>query len=204
MYNFDNLSGWLAGWLDDEGVEVEIHHMFGSDKYEFRINCEVVELNHLAIFSDPLCICQTAEKLIDDDSRDLEHPVLGRILAEHGSILFQFFPGNYGFSAKFSSLPDDKYDDLVGGSGFLEELKKVLGPGWHDAVEERFTKFELLRDKFKIRAQDTLEAVRELKNELVEQQSEGPRNAGSHLSDDFTWYQNGLDTCNLILKKYGR
>lgn len=195
----------LSGWLNDEDVEVKIHHMFGSDKYEFRINYEIVELKHLAFFSDPLWLCQTSAKLIDADSKDLEHPVAGRILTKCGSILFQFFPGYYGFSATLSSLSYDKYAGLIaGGASFHEQLKKILGPGWDDAVEDRFTKFEMLRDKFKIRAKDTLEAVREIEKELTEKQNDGPQNAGGHMSDHFTWYQNGLSTCDLILAKYGR
>ena len=200
MDDFDLISSWLS----DKNLEVKIDHMFGSDTCEFRINYEVVDLSNFEFFRDPLRLCKTAIEIIDMNHNGFKDPVAGKIVTNRTPLLFQFFPGNYGFSAKLSSLPDDKYAQFIDDSeGFHEQLIKILARGWHDSIDTRFTKFELLRDNFKIRPQDTLEHVRKIRSDLIEEQSAEPRNAGGHTSDHFTWYQNGVDTCNLILRKYG-
>ncbi len=194
----------LARWLDDD-VEVKIHHTYGTSDFEFRINYEPVNLDHLQFFNDPLGLCRDAAELIDANYKDLAHPVAGKILSEYGQVLFRYFPGSYGFRAGFSLLAEDKYIDLAdAGATFEQQAQIILGPGWHDTVDDRFTKFELLRDRFKVEAAETLDIVRAIEKELIEGQRSGPQNDGGHTSDHFTWYQDGLGACELILAKYGR
>ena len=195
----------IAKWLGEENVDVKIRHMFSSDTFELRINFEIVDLSHLDFFRDPINLCRDAIKIIDNEFDDFKNPVAGKVVTNQGSILFQLFPGRYGFSATLSSLSSENCSWRVDGdSGFYEQLIKILSPGWHDAIETRFTKFELLRDKFKMRAQDTLKDVRNIRMGLLEEQSDGPRNAGGHMSDHYEWYKNGIGACDLIIEKYGR
>lgn len=192
----------LAGWLNED-LKVKIHHSYGTDDFEFRINYELADLSDLVFFKNPLALCQDAADLIDGNNSDLTQPIAGRILTKRGYVLFEHFPGRYGFSAAFSLLSDDKYIELVGNeSNFGLQAKKILGPGWSDPREDRFTKFELLRSKLDIDVADALEIVSSIKKELTMEQSSEPANAGGHMSDHFTWYQNGLSACGLILKKY--
>lgn len=192
----------LAGWLDDD-VEVKIHHTFGTSDFEYRINYELANLDHLPFFSNPLGLCQDAAALIDGSFDDISHPVAGRILTEFGPILYQYFPGSYGFSAKFSLLPEDRYVKLTGDNNtFKQQAREILSPGWHDSMEDKFTKFELLREKHRVKAEDALEIVSVIEKELIDAQRSDPQNSGGHTSDHFTWYQAGIEACEVILSKY--
>lgn len=197
MKNLELLSCWLK-----ENMKVKIHHTFGSGKFEFSINYEKVNLDDLSFFSDPLSLCQEAASALNLH-RKLDLPIAGKISTSDRQVLFQYFPGTYGFSAVFSLLV---YEEWIEPDPycvtFESQLRKIFEPGWHDASDNRFTKFELLCDRFNVKATDALDIVREERENLVKGINSAPAFAGGHMSDNFTWYESGLDACDIILSIY--
>ena len=202
MENINNRFDLLADWLEDD-TEIQINHIYESSDYKFRKNYELVDLSSLTLFNNPISLCQEAVKLIDKKDGGLTHPVAGRILSSYGDILFQFFPGSYGFTATFSLLSREKYSEMIGsGTNFNQQARIILRPGWHDSREDRFTKIELLHHELNTEIVDIIETIKLIKKELIKGLCDGPQNAGGHTSDHSDLYDNALGACALILKKY--
>ena len=177
--------------------------MYKPNTFEFRVNYKIMNIDGLSFLSKPLSLCQEAALVISPNDKNLDSHMAGRILTGQRQIVFEYFPSAYGSHANFSLLPKEhfyepQYDEVA----FRRAVEKILKPGWNEVAEDKFTKFELLRDRFKIKAADSLAIVVVAKKELIKGLISRPQHAGGHTSDHATLYQNALQACDLILNKY--